>query len=106
LPPTAPNSSASQNESRPRSNERSLSHDPFGPTFDRERHNALILSHGLWQRQFGGDPAIVGRTIEVDATPGLATPRYTVAARKTAAESVVNATLVTQARRVTIVIRS
>lgn len=55
-----------------------LAGEPFESTFDRERHNALILSHGLWQRQFGGDPAIVGRTIEVDATPGVATPHYTV----------------------------
>src|SRR5262245_39203782 len=28
-----------------------------------------VLSHGLWQRQFGGDPALVGRTLVVDGTP-------------------------------------
>jgi len=28
-----------------------------------------ILSHGLWQRRYGGDPAIVGRTIFLDSTP-------------------------------------
>ncbi len=25
-----------------------------------------LLGHGLWQRRFGGDPAIVGRTIQLD----------------------------------------
>jgi putative ABC transport system permease protein len=26
----------------------------------------VVLSHGLWQRQFGGDPAILGRTVTVN----------------------------------------
>ena len=26
----------------------------------------LILSHGLWQRRFGGDPSIVGRTVQMN----------------------------------------
>lgn len=51
----------------------------FPPSYDRERHNAIVLSHGLWQRQFGGDPAIVGRTLAIDATPGVSTPPYVVA---------------------------
>jgi predicted permease len=29
----------------------------------------ILLSHPLWQRRFGGDPAIVGRTITVDGSP-------------------------------------
>jgi putative ABC transport system permease protein len=28
-----------------------------------------IVSHGLWQRRFGGDPALVGRAIRVDGRP-------------------------------------
>ena len=35
---------------------------------------AAMISHGLWTRRFGGDPAVVGRTIRVNATP------YTVVA--------------------------
>ena len=28
-----------------------------------------LISHGLWTRRFGGDPAIAGRTIELDGQP-------------------------------------
>lgn len=28
--------------------------------------NVVILSHGLWQRRYGGDPALVGSSIELD----------------------------------------
>jgi predicted permease len=30
---------------------------------------AVILTYGLWQRRFGGDPAIVGRAISLDNVP-------------------------------------
>ncbi len=30
---------------------------------------ALVISHGLWQRRFGGDTNILGRTIRVDGRP-------------------------------------
>jgi putative ABC transport system permease protein len=31
--------------------------------------DVAVLSHGLWQQRFGGDPAIVGRVIRVTDTP-------------------------------------
>jgi putative ABC transport system permease protein len=33
------------------------------------RDDVVLLSDGFWHRHFGGDPAIVGRSIQVDATP-------------------------------------
>jgi len=33
-------------------------------------HNAVaVLSHGLWQRRFGGDRGILGRTLTIDEVP-------------------------------------
>jgi putative ABC transport system permease protein len=40
----------------------------FRPEEDRPGANhVVILSNGLWQRRFGSDPAIIGRTINLDA---------------------------------------
>lgn len=33
------------------------------------RSQVVLLSHGLWQRRFGGDPAMVGRRVVVDGRP-------------------------------------
>ena len=30
---------------------------------------AVIITHGLWQRRFGADPAILGRAIELEGVP-------------------------------------
>jgi predicted permease len=39
-----------------------------------------VLSHGLWQRQWGGDPTLVGRQIQVDGRPvwvaGIMSPEF------------------------------
>jgi predicted permease len=29
----------------------------------------VVLSHGIWQREFGGDPDVVGRRVEFDGVP-------------------------------------
>ena len=36
---------------------------------ERGAARVAILSHALWQRRYGGDPAIVGRVVDVDGTP-------------------------------------
>lgn len=45
--------------------------------YDRERNFGLVLSHGLWERQFGGNPEVVGGTTSLDASPYYA-PTYEV----------------------------
>lgn len=41
----------------------------FGPEhFQPGGPAAVVISHGVWQRRFGGDPLLVGRTIEVDGS--------------------------------------
>jgi putative ABC transport system permease protein len=46
----------------------------LGRTFLKEEEDAgrsqvVVLSHGLWTRRYGADPAIVGKTILIDARP-------------------------------------
>jgi putative ABC transport system permease protein len=31
--------------------------------------NVVILGHGLWQRRYAGDPAVVGRSIQINGVP-------------------------------------
>jgi len=33
------------------------------------REHVAVLSSGLWRRQFGSDPSVIGRTIRLDGTP-------------------------------------
>ena len=42
----------------------------------------VVLGHALWQRRFGGDPAIVGKTVRFDGEPfevvGIAPPGFAI----------------------------
>jgi predicted permease len=44
-------------------------------------HEVVVLSHALWSRRYGGDPTVVGRSIQVGARPyevvGVAQPGFT-----------------------------
>ena len=42
---------------------------PDADTFAFEGPRAAIISHGFWQRRFGADPGVVGRSITVDNWP-------------------------------------
>jgi putative ABC transport system permease protein len=43
----------------------------FGPADDRPGSGlpGAVLSHGFWQREFGGNPAIIGQTLTLDSHP-------------------------------------
>jgi putative ABC transport system permease protein len=42
----------------------------FTPSEDSPGHDPVaVLSHDLWQRRFGGDRTVVGRTIRIDGSP-------------------------------------
>jgi predicted permease len=43
----------------------------FRPDEDRPRSGVAVLSHGLWQRRFGGDPGVVGSRVLLDGEPHL-----------------------------------
>ncbi|GMR13937.1 MAG: ABC transporter permease [Gemmatimonadota bacterium] len=53
----------------------------FGPDEGPGSTPVVVLSHGFWQRRFGGDPAIVGRAITIDSEPfeviGILRPEHT-----------------------------
>jgi len=43
---------------------------PFRPDENEGgRDQVMLLSHGLWQRRYGGDPGILGRTITANGKP-------------------------------------
>ena len=46
----------------------------FLPEEDRTpgTHPVVVISHGLWRRRFGADPAVIGKTVSLNAY------RYTV----------------------------
>jgi predicted permease len=42
----------------------------FPAEYDRVRHFGVVISYGLWQRRFGGDPDIFKRTLTLDGAAG------------------------------------
>jgi putative ABC transport system permease protein len=53
----------------------------FTPDDDRGQIGyVVIISHDLWRRRFGGDPAIIGKTVRLDDDPmtiiGVMPPRF------------------------------
>ena len=34
-----------------------------------EREPAVVLTHGLWQRRYGGDPSVLGRVVPINEQP-------------------------------------
>ena len=41
----------------------------LGRFFNNEDRESVVLSHALWQTQFGGDPSVVGRILILDDRP-------------------------------------
>jgi putative ABC transport system permease protein len=64
----------------------------FLPEEDRTpgSHPVAVISHGLWRRRFGADPALIGKTITLNnqalTVIGIAPPQYTGMIRGLAAE--------------------
>ena len=55
---------------------RTIRPDEQGPNGER----VLVISHGLWQRRFGGDPGVLGKQVALDDEPytiiGVMPPRF------------------------------
>jgi predicted permease len=41
----------------------------LGRFLNEDDRDKLVLSYGMWQSQFGGDPGVLGRTLLLDGTP-------------------------------------
>src|SRR5262249_33263994 len=60
----------------------------FTPDDDREgAPGTLVISHGLWQSRFGGDPGVLGRKVILDGEPsqiiGVMPPGFLFPTRET-----------------------
>src|SRR6266567_898760 len=53
----------------------------FLPREDEPGNHIVILSHGLWQRRFGADRSVIGKSVTLDGQPfqviGVMPPRFT-----------------------------
>jgi predicted permease len=58
----------------------------IAPTDSADRQ-VIVLGHGLWQRRFGGDPAVLGTTVRLDGEPytvvGVMPPTFRFPSRET-----------------------
>lgn len=56
---------------------------------DVEKGELVVLSHALWQSQFGGDPQVIGRSVRLDGAPhvviGVMPPSFQFPSRSTEA---------------------
>jgi hypothetical protein len=65
---------------------------PLGPPDDREdTEPAVVISHGLWERRLGADPAVIGRHLNISGTAfaivGVAPPGFAGLTRGLRAEA-------------------
>jgi putative ABC transport system permease protein len=76
----------------------------FLPEEDRTpgSHPVVVISHGLWQRRFGADPAVIGKTVTLNAyrytVVGFAPSEFTGTTRGTVNEVYVPAMMQVQAQ--------
>lgn len=52
----------------------------FTPEEEQRREQVVVISYGLWQRRFGGDPNVLGKTIEVNSQSSKGVQRLRVVA--------------------------
>lgn len=87
---------------------RMLHGDTWPESLDWQRQYVVVIGHGLWQRRYGGDPAIVGRSIVLDGAPytvaGVLPPGFDYPIKADLYRAVTNYTA-PDARRFTVVAR-